>query len=82
MITLSEIERIIKDSGLSAQFRMDGREDWEKVVKLSSYVPTVYAWHFVNYNTVYFHIICINIYINIHIYFLRKTCFNYYDLSI
>ena len=55
MFALPEIKKIIEESGLSAQFRKHEKEDWDKVLKRGSNVPTVYAWHFVDYNTVYFH---------------------------
>tara|TARA_Y100001970_G_scaffold294340_1_gene451028 strand:- start:11281 stop:12345 length:1065 start_codon:yes stop_codon:yes gene_type:complete len=50
-----EIKRILEESGLSAQFRAYVKEDWERVTNQSSFVPTIYGWDFVNYNTVYFH---------------------------
>jgi FemAB family protein len=55
MLALPEIKKIIEESGLNAQFRQHEKEDWDRVVKKSSFVPTVYAWDFLNYNTVYFH---------------------------
>ena len=55
MLELPEIKKIIEESGLNAQFRQHEKEDWDRVVKKSSFVPTVYAWDFLNYNTVYFH---------------------------
>jgi FemAB family protein len=55
MFTLPEIKKIIEESGLKAQFRMHEKENWDDVVKRGGSVPTVYMWHFVDYNTVYFH---------------------------
>jgi len=55
MFALHEIVKIVEESGLSAQFRQNEKEDWDSVVNRGSNVPTVYAWDFLNYNTVYFH---------------------------
>ena len=52
---MHEIKKIIEESGMSAQFRVHDKKAWNKVVKKVAKVPTVYAWHFVDYNTVYFH---------------------------
>ncbi len=54
MFTPSEIKKIIEDSGLSSLYREEGKSDWKKVINNCSIVPTVYSWHFVDYNTVYF----------------------------
>ena len=55
MLKLPEIKKTIEKFGLDAQFRQHKKEDWNRVVKKSSFAPTVYAWDFLNYNTVYFH---------------------------
>lgn len=54
MITLEEIKKIMIESKLDAQFRKNFRDDWMKVNSQCSFVPTMYAWDFLNYNTVYF----------------------------
>ena len=54
MNDLNNIKKIIAKSGLDAQFRHYEKQNWDKVIKQSSFVPTVYAWDFLNYNNVYF----------------------------
>ena len=54
MLALPEIQKIITESGLIAQFRMHNKEDWNIIVERANNVPIAYAWHFVDYNSVYF----------------------------
>ncbi len=54
MLNYPEIQKIFEESGLNAQFRAHAKEDWLIVTAKSSFVPTLYGWDFLDYNTVYF----------------------------
>jgi len=55
MLTLSEIKKIIEDSGLSAQFRIDCKGQWSDFVKQEYNIPYVYTEHHVDYIDVHSH---------------------------
>ena len=54
MIELFRIKKILKESGLNAQFRKSKEKDWKEILNNNIYIPIVYDWNFLNYNTVYF----------------------------
>lgn len=54
MFKIHELNKILIESGLDAQIRHHKKEDWNRVIKQSKFVPTVYAWDFLNYNSAYF----------------------------
>ena len=54
MVELFRIKKILKESGLNAQFRKSKEKDWKEILNNNIYIPIAYDWNFLNYNTVYF----------------------------
>lgn len=53
-IKKKEINNIIKNSGLHAEFRLDKENIWNEVVNRGKNTSFIYMKHFVDYNTAYF----------------------------